>query len=102
MVHFELLNTLCQLCFIFHLQTVRATENVCCSPVASYNWTRSTGQLPPGSWTINYDRVLNLPKVKVEDQGEYICRAQNDILSIQQSVHLKIQGKIQYPKSFTP
>lgn len=58
----------------------------------SYNWTRKLGSLPKGSILSNYNRVLTLPNVKVEDQGEYICRATNNRLSIEDSVTLSIQG----------
>lgn len=47
-------------------------------PVPSYNWTRKGAPLPKGVIITNYNRVLILPKVKVEDMGEYVCRATND------------------------
>lgn len=62
------------------------------SPVPSYNWTRRGSNLPRGAYTTNYNRVLIMPRVRVEDQGEYICRAYNDRLSIENSVRLAIQA----------
>ena len=47
-------------------------------PVPNYNWTRKGAPLPKGVIITNYNRVLVLPKVKVEDMGEYVCRATND------------------------
>jgi len=41
----------------------------------------------------NYNRVLILPRVRVEDQGEYVCRAYNDKVSITGSVTLSIQAR---------
>ncbi|UYV67456.1 CNTN3 [Cordylochernes scorpioides] len=63
-------------------------------PVPYYNWTRAGGnkQLPIGSYTKNYDRVLVLPKIRVEDQGAYLCTANNGHETIQKSVTLSIQA----------
>ncbi|CAG7734727.1 unnamed protein product [Allacma fusca] len=61
-------------------------------PVPSYNWTRKGGSLPKDTVLSNYNRVLTIPKAKVEDQGEYSCRATNSRLSIEQSVTLSIQA----------
>lgn len=41
----------------------------------------------------SYNRVLIIPEVRVEDQGEYVCRAYNDRLSIENSVQLTIQAE---------
>lgn len=41
---------------------------------------------------MNYNRVLIIPHVNVEDQGEYVCRVYNDRLSIENSVRLTIQA----------
>ncbi|XP_017890877.1 contactin [Ceratina calcarata] len=62
-------------------------------PVPSYNWTRKgAAALPRGSYTTSYNRVLIIPRVHVDDQGEYVCRVQNDRLSIENSVRLTIQA----------
>jgi hypothetical protein len=66
---------------------------ILCSPVPSYNWTRRGASLPKGAITTSYNRVLIIPKVQVEDQGEYICRVTNDKAAIQNSVVLSIQGR---------
>lgn len=62
-------------------------------PVPSYNWTRQgvTNQLPEGSYTTNYNRVLMLPKVQVEDMGEYLCTVTSGRDVIQKSLILSIQ-----------
>ncbi|XP_053991481.1 contactin [Hylaeus volcanicus] len=61
-------------------------------PVPSYNWTRRGALLPRGSYSTSYNRVLIIPKVHVDDQGEYVCRVHNDRLSIENSVRLTIQA----------
>ncbi|XP_066587501.1 contactin [Prorops nasuta] len=61
-------------------------------PVPSYNWTRRGGSLPRGSYATSYSRVLIIPHVHVDDQGEYICRASNERLSIENSVRLTVQA----------
>lgn len=62
------------------------------SPVPSYNWTRRGSVLPRGAYATSYNRVLIIPRVRVEDQGEYVCRVYNDRLSIENSVRLTIQA----------
>jgi hypothetical protein len=63
------------------------------SPVPSYNWTRRGAGLPKSAIAANYNRVLIIPRVQVEDQGEYVCRATNEKTAIEHSVVLNIQGK---------
>nr|XP_018910733.1 PREDICTED: contactin [Bemisia tabaci] len=62
-------------------------------PVPSYNWTRKGSHLPRGSYLTNFNRVLIIPKVQVEDQGEYVCYAFNEKLALQNSVILSIQAE---------
>lgn len=62
-------------------------------PVPSYNWTRRGAGLPKGAISANYNRVLIIPKVQVEDQGEYVCRATNEKSAIEHSVVLNIQAE---------
>lgn len=40
----------------------------------------------------NYNRVLIIPHVQIEDQGEYVCNVFNDRDSKEKSVFLTIQG----------
>ncbi|XP_012252358.2 contactin [Athalia rosae] len=61
-------------------------------PVPSYNWTRRGAELPRSAVSTNYNRVLIIPRVQVEDQGEYVCRAHNNRASIENSVRLTIQA----------
>lgn len=62
-------------------------------PVPSYNWTRRGAPLPRRAYLSSYNRVLTIPNVQVEDQGEYICRVYNDRADIQNSVDLTIQAE---------
>lgn len=63
-------------------------------PVPSFNWTKvgEFNSLPPQAIFISYNRVLILPKVSIEDIGEYECRAHNGRNSISKSVTLIIQA----------
>ncbi|RZB39944.1 contactin [Asbolus verrucosus] len=63
------------------------------NPVPSYNWTRKGAALPRTAKLSSYNRVLTIPHVQVEDQGEYICRAYNDRASTQHSLILNIQAE---------
>lgn len=67
---------------------------MCFSPIPSYNWTRKDLPLPKGSYLTNFNRVLIIPQVQIEDQGEYNCRVVNDRDSKDKSVTLTVQGKI--------
>jgi len=62
-------------------------------PVPHYNWTRKNAALPRGSYITNYNRVLIIPHVRVEDQGEYECGAKNDNVHISATVTLSIQSR---------
>ncbi|XP_065349505.1 contactin [Cloeon dipterum] len=62
-------------------------------PVVSYNWTRKGSNLPRGAIVSNYNRVLTIPRVTVEDQGEYVCRIYNDKQSMTNSVMLTIRAE---------
>ena len=46
-----------------------------------------------GAIITNHQRVMILRRVRVEDQGEYVCRAHNDRVSIIGSVVLSIQAR---------
>lgn len=63
-------------------------------PVPSYNWTRNgvTDRLPEGATTNSHNRVLYIPKVKVEDQGEYTCTTTSGRDVISKAVTLSIQA----------
>ena len=61
-------------------------------PVPHYNWTRIGAAMPEGSYVTNYNRVLVIPKIAVEDQGDYECTAKNDYVSIKATLELSIQS----------
>merc|ERR1719438_372266 len=62
-------------------------------PVPHYNWTRVGADLPRGSYITNHNRVLIIPRVRAEDQGEYECHAKNDRTHISDKITLSIQSK---------
>jgi len=62
------------------------------SPVPSYNWTRKGAPLPQGAKMMSENRVLIIPHVRVEDQGEYICEARNPEKK-QNSVYVTIRAE---------
>lgn len=62
-------------------------------PIPSYNWTRKDGGLPRSARLSAFNRVLIIPQVKVEDQGEYVCTVYNDRDVIDNSVTLNIQAE---------
>lgn len=62
-------------------------------PVPSYNWTRKNNNIPRRARLSNYDRVLTIPNVGVEDEGEYVCDVRNDRARIGNSVFLKVQAE---------
>ncbi|RWS07231.1 contactin-like protein, partial [Dinothrombium tinctorium] len=63
-------------------------------PVPTYNWTRSgvTERLPDGAYMTSHNRVLIIPKVKVEDAGDYYCTAISGQDTISKSVTLTVQS----------
>ncbi|XP_077497058.1 contactin [Amblyomma americanum] len=61
-------------------------------PVPKYNWTRIGGPMPKGAQITSHGRVLLLPRVRVEDLGEYLCTASADQDSIRKAVTLTIQA----------
>ncbi|XP_013200303.2 contactin [Amyelois transitella] len=62
-------------------------------PVPSYNWTRKDGVMPRKAIFSNFDRVITIPNVGVEDEGEYLCDVRNDRARISNSVFLKVQAE---------
>ncbi|XP_015790072.1 contactin isoform X2 [Tetranychus urticae] len=63
-------------------------------PVPSYNWSRVgvTEQLPDGASLTSHNRLLIIPKVKVQDSGEYRCTAKSGGSMIQASAFLRVQS----------
>lgn len=61
-------------------------------PVPSYVWTRIGKDLPAGSTTTSYNRLLIIPNAKVEDSGEYRCSAYSGDNFIVSSATLRVQS----------
>ncbi|KRT79851.1 Fibronectin domain-containing protein [Oryctes borbonicus] len=62
-------------------------------PIPSYNWTRLDAPMPRNVKFESYNRVLSIPNVKVEDQGEYMCTIFNEKAARQKSVKLNVQAE---------
>lgn len=64
-------------------------------PTPTYNWTRvsPTHRLPDGYSIANDGKVLILPKARIEDEGEYVCRANSEGEFLQKSVFVSIQAE---------
>lgn len=61
-------------------------------PIPSYNWTRKGSELPKHAYLSSYNRVLTIPRVSVEDEGEYVCTITNERSSMNNSVILSVQA----------
>lgn len=68
-------------------------------PVPSYNWTRTGGSIPRHAQLSSFGRILTIPSVSIEDEGEYACTITNDRASINNTVVLKVQA---YPNFTIP
>ena len=57
-------------------------------------WHREDGQLPiTGRISINNGHLLLISGVTTDDEGVYICEAQNSVGTISSSVSLAVHGK---------
>lgn len=63
-------------------------------PTPSYNWTRlsPTTNLPRGYSIKNDGKVLIIPKVRIEDEGEYSCKATSESETLQKSIRVTVQA----------
>lgn len=63
-------------------------------PTPVYNWTRigTSTQLPNGYSIKNDGKVLVIPKVRIEDEGDYVCKATSENDSLQKSVRVSVQA----------
>lgn len=63
-------------------------------PTPSYNWTRisPTTELPDGYSIKNDGKVLVIPKAKIDDEGEYVCKATSETESLQKSIRVTVQA----------
>ncbi|CAG0918203.1 unnamed protein product, partial [Notodromas monacha] len=68
-------------------------------PVPSYEWSRENGgRLPKKARLANYNRVLIIPNVTLEDEGRYVCKAANSRVSREDSANLRIQAEPRFIK----
>jgi len=63
-------------------------------PTPSYNWTRlsPSGHMPQGFHLKNDGKVLVIPRARIEDEGEYACKATSESESLQKSVRVTVQA----------
>jgi len=63
-------------------------------PTPSYNWTRVgvSTNLPTGYSIKNDGKVLVIPKVRIEDEGDYVCKASSENEMLQKSVRVTVQA----------
>lgn len=63
-------------------------------PTPSYNWTRlsPSTSLPKGYSIRNDGKVLVIPRARIEDEGEYVCKAMSENESLQKSVRVSVQA----------
>lgn len=63
-------------------------------PTPSYNWTRvgASNQLPRGYAIKNDGKVLEIPRARIDDEGEYVCKASSESESLQKSIRVTIQA----------
>ena len=63
-------------------------------PTPIYNWTRvsPSSNMPKGYLIRNDGKVLVIPKARIEDEGEYVCKATSENESLQKSVRVSVQA----------
>lgn len=57
---------------------------------------RKGAPLPKNARMENFNRVLIIPSIRMEDQGEYVCRIFNDVDVKEGSIILSVQGMCIY------
>uniref|UniRef100_A0A6G1S8Q7 Contactin n=1 Tax=Aceria tosichella TaxID=561515 RepID=A0A6G1S8Q7_9ACAR len=64
-------------------------------PTPAYNWTRvsPTQHMPRGYSLRNDGKVLVIPRARIEDEGEYVCKATSENESLQKSVRVSVQAR---------
>ena len=61
-------------------------------PPPTIIWRREDGQIPQGRSSILEDRSLRIERVKVHDEGTYICRAENNVGHVEAPARLTIHS----------
>lgn len=70
-------------------------------PTPAYNWSRlsPTNQMPRGYFIKNDGKVLVIPKARIEDEGEYACKAMSDNDSLQKTVRVSVEASPKFTQS---
>lgn len=58
-----------------------------------YSWVREDGPLHPEAFLKDHNRVLVIPRARLEDTGSYKCVVKGDKYTANRTVHLSLQGK---------
>lgn len=63
-------------------------------PTPNYNWTRvsPSTQMPRGYSIKNDGKVLLIPRARIEDEGDYVCKVTSENESLQKSVRVSVQA----------
>lgn len=62
-------------------------------PVPSVSWHREIGNLPDGRSRVLLDNTLRIEDARPEDQGQYICKGQNEGGNVSITVMLHVYGE---------
>lgn len=63
-------------------------------PVPTVSWHREIGNLPDGRSRVLLDNTLRIEDARPEDQGQYICKGQNEGGNVSITVMLHVYGKL--------
>jgi len=69
-------------------------------PMPTIIWRREEGSIPQGRSSIGADRSLRISRVKVQDEGIYVCRAENTVGHVEALARLTVHSKPSF--SITP
>lgn len=69
-------------------------------PTPAYNWSRASpsSRMPRGVSVRNDGKVLLIPKARIEDEGEYVCKATSENESLQKSVRVSVQASPRFTR----
>jgi len=63
-------------------------------PPPNVIWKRDDGKMPVGRFEILHDKSLHIENVILQDEGVYICDAENDVGTVSARASLSVHGKL--------